>query len=47
MDNGTHYDKTEAMMNIEERLNRLEMNMDCIVSFIYKMQQTTMGFSIQ
>ena len=47
MDNGTHYDKTEAMMDIEERLNRLEMNMDCIVSFIYRMQQTTMGFSIQ
>ncbi len=34
------------MMDIEERLNRLEMSVDCIVKFLYSMQQTAMGFSV-
>ncbi len=46
MDNGTHYDKTIAMRSIEERLNTLEMNVDCIVKFLYSMQQTAIAFSV-
>lgn len=33
-------------MDLEERLNILEMNVQCIVRYIYSMQQATMGFSL-
>ena len=34
------------MRSIEERLNTLEMNVDCIVKFLYSMQQTAIAFSV-
>jgi hypothetical protein len=45
--NWMRYDKTEAMKSLEERVTALETNVNSIVSFIYAMQQTAMGFSIQ
>lgn len=43
MDNGTHYDKTEAMKSIEERVTALETNWLTLANAIYAMIQNTMG----
>lgn len=43
MDNGTHYDKTEAMKSLEERVTALETNWLTLADAIIAMIRNTMG----